>query len=83
MAFGRIIDVWVDAPFEDVPVVCWTSGRIASRLCQLDIQKGRNMAQVEDASVAQLDGLFVELLVWEHLTSDDVPRSPKRLPILD
>lgn len=83
MTFGRIIDVRVDAPFEDVPVLCWMSCRLSGGFRQLYIQECRDMSQVEYARIAELDGFLIELLVREHLAGDNIPCSPKRPPILD
>lgn len=77
----RVVHVRVDAPFEDGVIGSGLRGRILRRLGELYVQKRRDVAQVEDASVPQLDGLILELVVREHVLRYGVPSSPEALPV--
>lgn len=41
------------------------------------------MAEVEDACVAQLDGLGEELVVGDHAARDGVPGRPETAPVFE
>jgi hypothetical protein len=57
VALGRVFHVWIDAAFEDLP-----EGRRLRRFAigatsEMDVKEGRNVPKVEDALVAQINGL--------------------------
>lgn len=83
VALLRVVDVRVDAALKDGPVAGRVSGGRPRHLGQLDVEKGRDVAQVEDAGVAELDGLLLELLVREHALCDNVPELPHGGPVLE
>lgn len=79
----RVVDVRVDAPLEDGVVRRGIGGRRASSLGELDVQEGGDVSQIEDTGVAELDGLLVKVLVWEHAPGDDLPSGPQGGPVVD
>ena len=52
-----VVNIGVDATFKDVAVRARLGGCIAGCSCQINVQEGRNVAQVEEATVSKLDGL--------------------------
>ncbi len=82
MAQFGIVNIGVDASFEDVRVVGGLRERFLCGFAQLYIEKGGDVAQVEDACISELDGFLEELLRGQHFTCDDIPCSPQPLPVL-
>lgn len=83
MASLRVVDVGVNASLKDFVESCRLSGRELRSLVNLDVQECRDMTQVEDTSVSQLDWLLLKVLVGQHSLGDNVPARPEGLPILD
>lgn len=83
VAVLRVVDVRVNAALEDDAEHARLRGRLARRLAQLDVEKGRDVAQVEDEGVAELDGLLVEHLRRDHVPRHRVPCLPHALPVLE
>ncbi len=82
MAVLRVVDVRVDSSLKNAVEVLWLSGRLGGPLRQLDVQKGRDVTQVEDAGISELDWLIQKLLIGKHATGDGVPGIPESLPVL-
>lgn len=83
VALLRVVDIGVDAALKDGPVARRLGRGLARHFRQLDVEERRDVAQVEDAGVTQLDGLLLQLLVREHALGDNVPRLPERGPVLE
>lgn len=52
-------------------------------LAELHVEEGGDVAEVEDACVAQLDGLGEELVVGDHAARDGVPGGPEAAPVFE
>ncbi|KAK8028755.1 hypothetical protein PG991_005811 [Apiospora marii] len=78
-----VIDIGIYASFEDGMVECWLCRGQLGHFAELNIQEGRNVPQVEDAGVAQLDRLVKQLLIGQHALRDGIPAKPKVLPVIE
>lgn len=83
MALVGVVDIRVDATLEDGIVRSRMGGLVTGSLGELDVEERGDMAQVEDAGVSQLDGLFGQFLLGQHSSRDGVPGRPERLPVID
>ena len=81
MALFRVVDVGINAPFENVNKGSGLRVLLARCLGQLDVQEGGDMSEIEDASVPQLDWFLGQGRLREHLTCDNVPGRPERRPV--
>lgn len=83
MAIIRIIHVGINSAFEDLRIVRGFAQGRPGGLAELHVQKGWDMAEVEDAGVAKLDGLGEEFVVGDHAASDGVPGGPEAAPVFE
>lgn len=77
-----VVNIGINASFEDAVVMRRLCGRLAGGLGQLNVQKGWNVAEVEDACVPELDRLVMKLFVGQHPLGDDVPGAPECSPFI-
>ena len=56
--------------------------RFLQELRQMDGQESRDMPAIEQADVPEVDGLFEQHRRSDHLTRNEVPRSPHVVPLL-
>ena len=76
----RIIDIGINASFEHRVIACWIGGFLSSCLRVMNIGEGRDVAQIENEIVAELDGLLHELFLGHHRFRDSIPGSPETVP---
>lgn len=81
MAIIRIIDIGVNSPLKNLRVMRRFAQRHPRRLAELHVEEGGDVTEVEDACVAQLDGLGEELVVGDHAARDGVPGGPEAAPV--
>lgn len=82
MAVFWVVYVGIDAPLKDGDVVGRLRGLLPCCFVQLNVQECGNMTEVEDAGVAKLDGLVVELFVRKHAPGDNIPGTPESAPLV-
>lgn len=81
MAIIRIIHIGIDPALKDLRIVRGLAQRHPGGFAELHVKEGGNVAEVEDACVAQLNGLGEELVVGDHAASDGVPGGPEAAPV--
>ena len=80
MAVRRVVDVRVDASFENLLEEAGFCQAAVGRLSDLDVGKGWNMSQIENAGIAKFDRFLQQFFLRNHLPGDDVPYLPKLTP---
>lgn len=71
-----VVNIGIDATFEHVVIRARLGGRIAGRSCQMHVQEGGNMAQIEEAAVSKLNGLRQKFFLGYHVPRNHVPCRP-------
>ena len=72
-----VVDVRIDATLEDLSVVSRVRRWQLRAFDDLHVQERRNVTEVEDACIAKLDRLLVELIIRNHLSGNSVPGLPE------
>ena len=54
---GGVINARIDTALEYLWIVRGLRRRLIGSSCQMDIQEGRNVTEVEQAAISELDGL--------------------------
>ena len=83
MAVSWVIDVRVNSSLEDVPEGRRFRWVPTDGLREQHIKEGRNMANVEETLVPQVDGLLVQHLLRDHSKGDEVPCLPDVAPLIE
>ena len=81
VALLGVINVRIDASFEDARKIIGFGAGLPRHFGQLNVQEGGNVAKVEDAGVAKADRLFAKLLLGKHAPGDYIPCLPQRVPV--
>lgn len=63
MAQLGVVDIGVDAALKNCVERDWVCRGLVGGFGQLDVEKSRDVAKVEDARIAQLDGLLQQLVL--------------------
>ena len=81
MALIWIIYVGVNTAFEDLPEISGVRWETVSGASHMDVEESRDMTEVEDASVAQIDWLGEKLVFGNHFAGNGIPGSPESAPV--
>lgn len=60
----------------------WFGVGFLQELRQVDGQESRDMSAIEQADVPEVDGFLKQHRRRDHLTRDEIPRSPHVVPLL-
>jgi hypothetical protein len=81
VALGRVFHIRINAPLENFPEPRGVRGFAVGAASEMDIEESGNVAEVEDALVAQINGLGEQLFLGNHLLSNRIPGGPKLTPL--
>lgn len=76
-----IINVRINSSLKDLWVVAWLGGLAVSSAREMDIHECRDVTEIEDAGISELDRFAQQFLFGDHVPCDGVPCTPKIVPV--
>lgn len=67
---GRIFHMRVDTAFKDVLEMLWFRMLSLQGPGKMDVEEGRDMTQVEETLVSEVDRFLVQHALWDHIQRD-------------